>query len=186
MTLDISRFPVAGPALLKPARIADERGWLCEAFSTRVWAALGLPDTPFVQDNESFSPQAGTLRGLHFQRAPHAQGKLIRVLRGAAFHVGVDLRAGSPTYGAHVAARLDADAGAQLWTPPGFAHGLLTEAPDTLVQYKVTGFFAPDHAGGVAWDDPALAIAWPSAPLLISARDRSWPQLRDVAPLAGC
>jgi len=184
MTMDISWFPVAGPALLRPTRIEDERGWLSEAYSARVWAGLGLPGAPFVQDNESFSPRAGTLRGLHFQRPPHGQGKLIRVLRGAAFHVGVDLRAGSPTYGAHVAARLDAADGAQLWTPPGFAHGLLTAADDTLVQYKVTGFFAADHAGGVAWDDPDIAIAWPSAPALISARDRTWPPLKDLAPLA--
>jgi dTDP-4-dehydrorhamnose 3,5-epimerase len=184
MTLDIQTFPVAGPALLTPVRMADERGWLCEAYSVRVWAALGLASDPFVQDNESFSPQAGTLRGIHFQRPPHNQGKLIRVLRGAAHHVGVDLRAGSPTYGAHVAARLDAETGAQLWTPPGFAHGLVTEEPDTLVQYKVTGFFAANHAFGVAWDDPDLAIAWPTTPTLISARDRAWPRLKEIAPLA--
>jgi len=182
--MDISRFPVAGPALLRPTRIADARGWLCEAYSVRVWAALGLPADPFVQDNESFSPAPGTLRGIHFQRPPHAQGKLIRVVRGAAFHVGVDLRAGSPTYGGHVAAVLDAEGGAQLWTPPGFAHGLLTLTPDTLVQYKVTGFFAPDAAGGLAWDDPDVAIAWPRAPALLSARDRAWPRLKALAPLA--
>lgn len=184
MTLDIRRFQVAGPALLTPPRIADGRGWLSEAYSVRVWSDLGLPADPFVQDNESFSPRAGTLRGIHFQRPPHGQGKLIRVLRGAAFHVGVDMRAGSPTYGAHVAARLDAESGRQLWTPAGFAHGLLTETPDTLVQYKVTGFFAADHAFGVAWDDPDLAIAWPSAPSLISERDRAWPRLKDIEPLA--
>lgn len=184
MTMDINLFPVAGPALLRPVRNRDHRGWLCEAFSVREWAALGLPAEPFVQDNESFSPQAGTLRGIHFQRAPHAQGKLIRVLRGAAYHVGVDMRAGSPTYGRHVAAMLDAEHGDQLWTPPGFAHGLVTQAPDTLVQYKVTGVFAPECAGGVAWDDPDLAIAWPApGPRIFSERDRSWPRLRDLAPL---
>ncbi len=139
-----------------------------------------------------FHHARGTLRGLHFQRAPHAQGqfarrargKLVRVVRGAAFNVAVDLRRASPTFGAHIAMTLSLDDGAQLWIPPGFAHGPLTTAPDTLVQYKLTAFFAGDAATGVAWDDPDLAIPWPApGPLHVSERDRTWSWLKDLPPL---
>ena len=177
--MDVERTIINGPAVLRPVRTADARGWLSEAFNVRTWAALGLSDAPFVQDNESFSPASGTLRGLHFQRASHAQGKLVRVVRGAAFTVAVDIRRASVTFGAHIAMTLAADDGAQLWIPPGFAHGLVTTAPDTLVQSKLTAHFA--SVAGVAWDDPDLAIAWPPpGPRHISERDRAWPRLKDL------
>ncbi|MGE3142861.1 MAG: dTDP-4-dehydrorhamnose 3,5-epimerase, partial [Hyphomonadaceae bacterium] len=122
--------------LLKPETHRDTRGWFCEAFSERAFAAID-PDVRFVQDNHSFSAQ-GVLRGLHFQRPPHAQAKLVRCVAGAIWDVAVDVRAGSPTYGRHVAAELSAANGRQLYVPIGFAHGFLALTPGTEVIYKVS------------------------------------------------
>jgi dTDP-4-dehydrorhamnose 3,5-epimerase len=124
-------------------------------------------------------------RSLHFQRPPAAQGKLVRVVKGAIFDVAVDIRGGSPTFGKHVSARLDADHGAQLWVPPGFAHGYCTLDPDTLVSYKVTNFYSPADDGGILWNDPALGIDWPSGAggAVLSVKDTQLPLLADLAPL---
>ncbi|WP_422732923.1 dTDP-4-dehydrorhamnose 3,5-epimerase [Microbaculum marinum] len=137
---------------------------------------------PFVQDNHSLSGQAGVIRGLHFQAPPHAQGKLVRVSRGAILDVAVDIRTGSPTYGRHVARELSAENWLQLWVPPGFAHGFCTLVPDTEVQYKVTAYYAPDHDHGLAFDDPALGIDWPvdAADAILSDKDRRHPALSDL------
>ena len=141
----------------------------------------------FVQDNEAFSAQVGTLRGLHFQRPPVAQGKLVRVPRGAILDVAVDVRVGSPSFGHHVAVRLDAEGGAQLWVPEGFAHGYCTLEPDTTVAYKVTDFYSPAHDGGVLWDDPALGIDWPlpAGGAVLSDKDTRLPRLADLPPTFG-
>jgi len=170
--------------LVESRRFGDERGWFSETFNAADFAAAGI-DAAFVQDNQSFSAAAGTVRGLHFQRPPHAQDKLVRVLRGAILDVVVDIRAGSPSFGHHVSVRLDAEKGQQLWVPAGFAHGFCTLEPDTEVFYKVTAFYSPADEGGVLWNDPDLGIAWPvsEADATLAPRDRDWPRLRDLEPL---
>jgi dTDP-4-dehydrorhamnose 3,5-epimerase len=167
--------------LLTPKKFGDDRGFFSETWSRKTLAANGI-DADFIQDNHSLSRAKGVLRGLHFQTAPHAQDKLVRVLRGSVFDVAVDIRRGSPTFGRHVSAVLSADNWAQLWVPKGFAHGFVTLEPDTEVAYKVTGDYAPDCDRGLAWDDPALAIVWP-VPVetsLLTAKDRQHPRLQDL------
>jgi dTDP-4-dehydrorhamnose 3,5-epimerase len=175
--------PLAIPDVKRivPKVIADSRGTFAEIYSRRALAAAGL-DLDFVQDNQSMSKAKGVVRGLHFQMPPHAQGKLVRVIRGAVFDVAVDLRQGSPTYGRHVSEMLSAENGAQLWVPPGFAHGLCTLEPDTQVIYKLTAHYEPGCDRGLAWDDPALAIAWPVAAgeAILSDRDRNHPTLAEL------
>jgi dTDP-4-dehydrorhamnose 3,5-epimerase len=171
--------PLAIPDLIlvRPKRFGDERGWFCETFSLRVAASRGWPN--FVQDNESLSTQANVVRGLHFQRAPFAQAKLVRCVQGALFDVAVDIRPNSPTYGRHVVTQLSAENGAQLFIPAGFAHGFCTLAPNTLAHYKVSAPYAADFEGGIAWDDPVLGIAWPVglSDAILSDRDRCHPTL---------
>ena len=162
--------------LITPPRFGDARGFFAETYLDPKLAAAGLAH-PFFQCNQSFSATAGTIRGLHCQLAPHAQGKLVRVLRGAIWDVAVDARAGSPTYGQHAAATLSAENFAQLWIPPGFLHGFCTLTDDTEIFYKVTDLY--DRAGerGIIWNDPALALPWPlpaSGPVL-SDKDQILP-----------
>lgn len=167
--------------LVKPRRFEDERGWFMETYSARDFAMQGLGDV-YVQDNHSCSKPAGVLRGLHFQKPPYAQGKLVRCIRGAIFDVAVDIRSGSPTYGHWVAAELTARNGYQLAIPVGFAHGFLTLEPDTEVCYKATDFYAPSHDSGLAWDDPDIAIDWPGIAVLgplLSPKDKAWGRLAD-------
>lgn len=151
----------ASPAvvLLQPRRFDDERGWFSETYSERNAQACGVFER-FVQDNHSFSAAAGTIRGLHFQRPPHAQAKLVRCLRGAVMDYAVDVRRGSPTYGHHVSAKLTAAGGEQLFIPVGFAHGFVTLESETEVSYKVSDFYAPDCEDGLIWNDPSLGIDW--------------------------
>nr|WP_256476250.1 dTDP-4-dehydrorhamnose 3,5-epimerase [Siccirubricoccus soli] len=172
-----------GPVLIIPRRFGDHRGFFLETYSSRDFAALGIPDL-FVQDNHSLSAQPGTIRGMHFQLPPHPQAKLVRVLRGAILDIAVDIRRGSPTFGQHVAAELSADNAQQLYVPVGFAHGFCTLQPDTEVAYKVTDLYAPDCDRGIAWDDPDLALPWPFGPdaVQLSDKDRRAPRLRDLPP----
>jgi len=167
--------------LLTPKIFRDERGFFSETYSRKALVAAGI-DRTFVQDNQSLSRAKGVLRGLHFQIAPHAQGKLVRVTRGAIFDVAVDIRQGSPSFGRHVSAILSADNWSQLWVPEGFAHGFCTLEPDTEVIYKVTDFYAPECDRGLAWDDPDLGIACPlsGSQVILSDRDRQHPRLRDL------
>lgn len=160
----------------------DERGSLSETYNRRALSEAGL-DVAFVQDNHSVSKPKGVVRGLHFQSPPHAQGKLIRVLRGAIFDVAVDIRHGSPTFGRHVSLILSDDNGLQLWMPAGFAHGFCTLEPNTEVFYKVTDYYAPDCDLGLQWNDPALGIDWPIAmdEAILSDKDRHHPKLADLA-----
>jgi dTDP-4-dehydrorhamnose 3,5-epimerase len=139
----------------------------------------------FVQDNHAFSVQPGVLRGLHFQTAPSAQGKLVRCTRGSILDVAVDIRRGSPTFGQHVAAEISAGNWRQIWVPPGFAHGYVTLEPSTEVLYKVTAYYDPACDRGIAWDDPDLGIDWRinRADLILSAKDQNHPRLAD-APAA--
>ncbi|MCR5874115.1 dTDP-4-dehydrorhamnose 3,5-epimerase [Phenylobacterium sp. J426] len=170
--------------LITPKRFGDLRGWFSETWSRKAMLAAGV-DTDFVQDNQALNAKKGTLRGLHFQKAPHAQGKLVRVLQGAIFDVAVDIRAGSPTYGKWAGATLTAEAGEQLWVPRGFAHGYCTLTDDTMLFYKVDGLYAPETEGGLAWNDPDLAIAWPlDGEPVLSDKDKTLPRLRDLGPVS--
>lgn len=177
-------FPIAGPLLVGARRFGDARGYFSETYSRRDFAALGIHDD-FVQDNQSLSATPGTVRGLHFQTAPHPQAKLVRVLRGRILDVAVDLRSGSPTYGHHVAAELSAANGLMLYVPVGFAHGFVTREADTEVAYKVTGYYAPDCDGGVAWNDPSLGIEWgvTADQATLSDKDRRLPTLSALGPV---
>jgi len=178
--------PLAIPdvLLITPKRHGDARGWFAETWSAH--ALIGTAaDATFVQDNQAFSAQKGTLRGLHFQKRPHPQGKLIRALRGAIFDVAVDIRTGSATYGQWVSAELTADGGEQLWIPRGFAHAYCTITDDCEIFYKVDGPYAPQSEGGIIWNDPDLAIPWPlDGEPLLSAKDTVLPRLKDLGPLA--
>jgi dTDP-4-dehydrorhamnose 3,5-epimerase len=169
--------------LITPVVHRDERGAFCETYSRSSFRGSGI-NADFVQDNHSLSPATGTIRGLHYQRPPHAQDKLIRVVRGAIFDVAVDIRVGSPTYGKHVSMTLSAENTLQAWVPAGFAHGFCTLEPDTEVIYKVTADYAPLCDHGLRWDDPALAIAWPvsAAAAVLSAKDRQQPSLAQMTP----
>lgn len=181
--MEIIRLAIPEVCILKPVRHGDERGFFSETYSSRALANAGIR-LDFVQDNHAYSAQPWTVRGLHFQIPPHAQAKLIRVVRGAIFDVAVDLRQGSPTYGRHVSAVISADAWNQILVPIGFAHGLCTLEPDTEVLYKVTDFYAPDCDRGVLWSDPTLSIDWPvtADKAVVSDRDRRHPGLHDLPP----
>jgi dTDP-4-dehydrorhamnose 3,5-epimerase len=179
--------PLALPEvlLITPRRHGDARGWFSETWSRRSLAAAGL-DIDFVQDNQAFNARSGTVRGLHFQMAPHPQAKLVRVLAGAILDVAVDVRAGSPTRGRWVSARLTAEGGDQLFVPRGFAHGYCTLCDDVMLAYKVDGDYAPQTEGGVIWNDPDLAIDWPVPPdrAVLSDKDLVLPRLADLPPLS--
>jgi len=167
--------------LIKPRRFADDRGWFEETWNARRLAESGL-EIHFVQDNQSLSVSPGTIRGLHFQVPPNAQGKLVRAVRGAVLDVAVDIRKGSPTYGRWVCAELSEENGHQLWVPRGFAHGFCTRVPDTAVCYKVDGFYDRECEGGIRFDDPDLAIDWgiPPHEAVLSDKDRVLPSLREL------
>ena len=179
--------PLALPEvlLITPRRHGDARGWFSETWSRKSLAAAGL-DIDFVQDNQAFNARSGTVRGLHFQTAPHPQAKLVRVLAGAILDVAVDVRAGSPTRGRWVSARLTAEGGEQLFVPRGFAHGYCTLCDDVMLAYKVDGDYAPQTEGGVIWNDPDLAIDWPVGPdaAVLSDKDLLLPRLADLPPLS--
>ena len=180
--MEVKALAIPDVKLIAPRRIGDDRGFFSETYSKKDLMAAGIADE-FVQDNHSLSRSPGVIRGLHFQTNPHAQGKLVRVLRGAIIDVAVDIRRGSPTFGQHVAVELSADNWLQLWVPIGFAHGFCTLTPDTEVIYKVTSYYHPASDRGLAFDDPQLAIAWPVAAgrAIVSAKDRGHPRLSDLA-----
>jgi dTDP-4-dehydrorhamnose 3,5-epimerase len=170
-----------GLLLLEPIRHGDARGFFSEVWSSRALAAAGL-DIDFVQDNHAYSAEAGVLRGLHFQRPPSAQGKLIRVARGAILDVVVDIRQGSPGYGRAATVELSAANWRQLWVPRGFAHGYLTLEPDTEVLYKTDAYYDRATDAGILWNDPALGIDWPVVAPILSEKDRAAPLLADIPP----
>lgn len=179
--LTVTPTKIPAVKIVEPKRFGDSRGYFVETWNKRRFAEHGL-DLEFVQDNESLSAQAGTVRGLHFQKHPNAQDKLVRVLRGRVLDVAVDLRKSSPSYGQHVGVELSAENGRQLLVPIGFAHGFCTLEPDTIIAYKVTGFYSGADDLGIAWDDPDLAIPWPIAPAeaALSDKDMRQPKFRDL------
>lgn len=164
-----------------PKRIEDARGYFSETFrSDELTDHIG--PTRFVQDNESLNVRAGTIRGLHFQSRPSSQGKLVRCLAGSIFDVAVDLRVDSPSYGGWLSVILSPERYNQLWVPAGFAHGFCTLEPNSILSYRVTDYYNRDHDKGVAWDDPDIAVDWPSVadPDTLSAKDRQQPRLADL------
>lgn len=179
--LTVEETALAGVVVITPRRIGDERGYFSETWKRSAFLAAGI-DIDFVQDNHSLSVEPGTLRGLHFQSAPFAQDKLVRVARGSIVDVAVDLRRSSPTFGQHVAVELSAQNGRQLLVPIGFAHGFVTLEPNTEVLYKVSAEYAPANDHGLAFDDPALGIDWrfPAERLTLSGKDRKHPLLADL------
>lgn len=175
--LEITETRIPEVKILTPRRFGDDRGFFCETWSARRLAEAGLA-LDFVQDNHSLSREAGTVRGLHFQAPPHAQGKLVRCGRGALFDVAVDIRKGSPSYGQWVGAELSFENGRQLWIPPGFLHGFVTRVPDTEIIYKCTDYYAPAADGAVLWNSCGIDWGFDGTPLL-SPKDAAAPALAD-------
>jgi len=180
--VDVTLSSLSGLLILKPKRFADARGYFCETYNKRRLADAGIT-TDFVQDNLSVSRPRGTLRGLHFQREPLAQIKLVSVIKGAALDVIVDLRHASPTFGQHFSIVLSEEDGNQVLIPAGFAHGFLTLEPDTVLSYKVSNSYSPEHDAGIRFDDPLLGIDWGCDPALTitSDRDRQLPPFDPTA-----
>lgn len=176
--MKIEQTALPDVVVIVPPRFGDVRGWFSETWNAARMAEAGL-DLAFVQDNHSFSAQKGTLRGLHYQRPPHAQDKLVRCTRGTILDVAVDIRKGSPAYGTWVGVELSAENGHQLLIPKGFLHGFVTLTDDCEVQYKCTDVYAPDCDGGIRWDDPAIGIDWQlnGATPVLSAKDAVAPLL---------
>lgn len=172
--------PLAGLYLVEPERHEDERGWFARSWCAREFADHGL-DARLAQTSLSFNRQRGTLRGMHYQRAPHAEAKLVRCVRGAIWDVAVDLRPESPTRGRWQGFELSAENGCALYVPEGFAHGFQTLLAESEVLYHISNFYAPEAATGVRHDDPAFAIAWPLPVASISQRDASWPDYQPAA-----
>lgn len=175
---------IADVKIIVPARSRDARGFFSETFRKKDLVDAGI-QREFVQDNHSLSVQAGTVRGLHYQTPPHAQTKLVRVVRGAIFDVAVDIRRSSPTFGRHVGLVLSEEDGNQILIPPGFAHGFCTLHPNTEVLYKVDDYWFPECERGILWNDPQLGIDWPVAPdkAQLSEKDRQFPRFSEVTEL---
>jgi dTDP-4-dehydrorhamnose 3,5-epimerase len=184
MRLDVHCLAIPDVKLIRTPRFSDARGYFCETFQRADFTAQGL-DYDFLQDNQSSSDRPGTVRGLHFQRPPFAQTKLVRVLHGRIMDVAVDLRRSSSSFGRHVAVELSSEGNEQLLVPAGFAHGFCTLEPNTVVLYKVDQVYSAAHDGGVNWADSMLGIEWPvaSAVANLSEKDRGLPMLADLAPV---
>ncbi|MFC6221787.1 dTDP-4-dehydrorhamnose 3,5-epimerase [Hymenobacter artigasi] len=180
--MEVKKFPLAGLIEFTPRVFADDRGVFFETFCERLMAEAGA-DAQWVQDNQSNSKK-GVLRGLHFQRPPHAQAKLVRVGQGRAFDVAVDLRRDSPTYGQHQMVELSASKANMLYIPAGFAHGFMALEDNTIFIYKCSDYYAPATEGGLRWDDADLAINWGTeVHPLVSGKDNELPAFKDfVSP----
>lgn len=177
--MKIEETVLPGVIVVTPDRFGDARGWFSETWNGPRLAASGIA-IDFVQDNHSMSAASGTLRGLHFQRPPRAQDKLVRCTRGAILDVAVDVRKGSPTFGRWVGVELTAENRRQLLVPKGFLHGFVTREPDTEVMYKCSDVYAPDCDGGIRWNDPDLGIDWGlTGDPVLSAKDQAAALLKD-------
>jgi dTDP-4-dehydrorhamnose 3,5-epimerase len=179
--MQITRLKISDLCLVQPVRRGDHRGWFMESYNRAAFFEAGL-NADFVQDNQSFSAQKGTVRGLHWQNPPFEQVKLVRVLRGSILDIAVDIRRSSPTFGQHVAVRLDAEKGASLYIPSGFAHGFCTLEDNVEVAYKVSQIYAPQAEAGLLWHDPALCMDWPVAvdKAIVSDKDCLLPPLAAI------
>jgi dTDP-4-dehydrorhamnose 3,5-epimerase len=177
----IEPTPLSGVIVLTPARFGDYRGFFSESYNQKKFAEHGIEMT-FVQDNHSLSDTIGTVRGLHFQAPPKAQGKLVRCGKGRLYDVVVDIRKGSPTYGQSFGIELSFENGKQLLVPAGFAHGFVTREAGTEIIYKCTDDYAPDTEGALLWNDPALGIDWglSDEDAVLSGKDKIAPRLADL------
>jgi len=182
--MNFEHLSLPGLILIRPARHGDARGWFSEVWRRDQWEAAGVK-ADFVQDNQSFSAQTGTVRGLHFQLPPYAQAKLVRCVAGRVLDVAVDLRRSSPGFGQAVAVELTAEGGEQLFIPAGFAHGFCTLEPDSGLAYKVDAYYSAAHDRGVRWNDPAFGIEWPvnEGDAVLSAKDKVQPCFADLTDL---
>lgn len=178
--MEVIKTKIPGVVIIEPRLFPDARGYFFESFSKREFEEkVGKID--FVQDNESKSSY-GVLRGLHFQKPPYAQSKLVRVVKGAVLDVAVDIRKGSPTFGQHVAVELTEDNHRQFFIPRGFAHGFAVLTDEVIFQYKCDNFYAPASEGAIAWDDPDLGIDWrvPAEQVILSEKDKKHPRLKEI------
>ena len=181
--MKVHKCDIDGVVIIEPRIFADDRGYFFEAFSEREFAEQ-VCDTHFVQDNEVRSSY-GVVRGLHFQRPPHAQSKLVRVVEGTVLDIAVDIRRGSPTFGRYVAVELSAENHRQLFIPRGFAHGFAVLSEKAVFQYKCDNYYAPQSEGAIAWNDPAIGIDWhiPVDKVILSAKDMAHPLLAECDEL---
>lgn len=178
--MNVIKTDIEGLVVIEPKIFGDSRGYFFESFSERVFRKE-VADVDFVQDNESKSSY-GVVRGLHFQKPPYSQAKLVRVVKGKVLDVAVDLRKGSPTFGQHVAMELSEDNHRQVFIPRGFAHGFSVLSDEVVFQYKCDAYYAPQSEGAVAWDDPDLGIDWkvPADKVILSEKDKKHPRLKDI------
>lgn len=178
--MEVIKTDIEGVVIIEPRIFRDDRGYFFESFSQREFQEK-VCNTVFVQDNESKSSY-GVLRGLHFQKPPYAQSKLVRVIKGSVLDVAVDIRKGSPTFGQHVAVELTEDNHRQFFIPRGFAHGFSVLTDEVIFQYKCDNFYAPQSEGALAWDDPDLGIDWrlPAEKVILSEKDRHHSRLKDA------
>lgn len=179
--MEFRKFELDGPVEITPRKIEDERGYFSEVFRLDAFAAHASP-VEFVQDNQSLSVRIGTIRGIHFQSPPAAQGKLVRCLAGRLFDVAVDLRPSSATYGRWISVELSPQANNHLWIPEGFGHAFCTLEPNSIVSYRVTSYYSPENDKGVSWEDPQIGIDWPDCadPGTLSPKDSRQPALADL------
>ena len=179
--MEFRKFELDGPFEIIPRKIEDERGYFSEIFRLNIFIAQ-VPGIEFVQDNQSLSARPGTVRGIHFQTHPVGQGKLVRCLAGKLVDVAVDLRVDSPTYGRWISVILSPDENNQLWVPVGFGHAFCTMEPNTVISYRVTNYYSPEHDKGIAWDDTDIGIEWPpiADPETLSLKDRCQPRLAEL------
>lgn len=181
--MNIIKTDIPEVVIVEPRVFGDNRGYFFESFSERDFAAA-VREVKFVQDNESMSCY-GVVRGLHFQKPPHAQSKLVRVVKGRVLDVAVDIRKGSPTFGQHVAVELSEENHRQLFIPRGFAHGFAVLSDQAVFQYKCDDYYAPETEGAIAWDDPEIGIDWkiPEDKVILSPKDAAHPELKDSTEL---
>lgn len=178
MPCEFTKTAIEGVVVVQPRIFRDQRGFFLESYRKEEFTAAGI-DADFVQDNHSFS-QKDVIRGLHFQRSPRVQGKLVRVARGAVFDVAVDIRPSSSTYGQWFGIELTEENCTMVYIAPGLAHGFATLRDDTVFLYKCTDIYSPEHDGGVLWSDPAIGIKWPLSDPILSEKDIKLPLLRDM------
>ena len=178
--MEVIKTSIEGVVIIEPRIFRDARGYFFESFSQREFEEK-VGKIAFVQDNESMSSY-GVMRGLHFQRPPYTQSKLVRCVKGAVLDVAVDIRKGSPTYGQHVAVELTEENHRQFFIPRGFAHGFAVLTDEVIFQYKCDNFYAPASEGAIAWDDPDLGIDWrvPAEQVILSEKDKKHPRLKEI------